>query len=80
MHRFLVNEAASRDVSMAQVAREAISEYRARREAERSQGVGAIIGVVRDGPETDVAADLDAPMGDDEWVEWATKKGLHDPC
>lgn len=79
MHRFLVRESAARDVSMAEIAREAISEYRTRRESESPPSVGALIGVVSYGPESDVVAELDAPMGDEEWVEWASKKGLHDP-
>lgn len=55
LHRFLVREAADRGVSMAEVAREAIGEYRVRQLAARSRGVDSLIGVVVDG---DAATDL----------------------
>ena len=45
LSRFLAQEASARGVSMAEVAREAISEYRA---ARKPTGVGAIIGVIED--------------------------------
>jgi hypothetical protein len=55
LHRFLVREAADRGISMAEVAREAIGEYRARQLAVRPLGVDSLIGVVVD---DDAATDL----------------------
>jgi hypothetical protein len=48
MHRYLAREARERGISMAEVAREAISKYRASREAERATSVSALIGVLGD--------------------------------
>lgn len=79
LHRFLAAEAASREISMAEVAREAISEYRARAQAERPKGVRKLIGIIgEDAPASDVANELDAPLNDAEWAAWAEKKGLRD--
>jgi len=55
LHRFLVREAADRGIAMAEVAREAIGEYRARQLAARPLGVDSLIGVVVD---DDAATDL----------------------
>jgi hypothetical protein len=55
LHRFLVREAADRGISMAEVAREAIGEYRTRQLGARPRGVDSLIGVVVD---TDKATDL----------------------
>jgi hypothetical protein len=78
LHRFLATEAKARDVSMAQIARDAISEYRSSIRAERPSQVQAIIGVVSDGPRTDAAAELDAHLPDEDWEAWAREKGLRD--
>lgn len=48
MHRYLAREAEARGISMAEVAREAISQYRASREEARAPHVAALIGVLGD--------------------------------
>jgi hypothetical protein len=48
MHRYLARIARERGVSMAEVAREAISEYRTSREETVAKGVSALVGVFGD--------------------------------
>ena len=55
LHRFLAREADARGTSMAEIAREAIGEYRARLAVERRPSVEALVGVVVD---DDAATDL----------------------
>jgi len=63
MHRYLTREGAERGVSMAEIAREAIAEYRARRAADSDTGVSAILGVLTDAdPATDLALRVDETL------------------
>jgi hypothetical protein len=48
MHRYLAREASERGMSMAEVAREAIGQYRLRRAEELQPDVGALVGVLDD--------------------------------
>lgn len=61
MHDFLSEEADRRGVSMAEVAREAIAEYRARAETPRTTNYMAIVGVIDDADDgiTDYATRID---------------------
>ena len=79
LHRFLVREAEEQGVSMAHVAREAISQYRTRVDEARPQGVAAIVGVVKDSdPGTDLAMQVDETL--EEYYgaggEWERGKGI----
>jgi hypothetical protein len=83
MHRFLATEAAARGVSMAEVAREAIAEYRSKREQEAPpKGVAAIIGLFGD-----AISDPSMSASIDEELEryfaaggvWESENGLADP-
>ncbi|MDP2183825.1 MAG: CopG family transcriptional regulator [Actinomycetota bacterium] len=65
LHRFLVRESAERGVSMAEIAREAIGEYRAQREEQVHRGVQAIFGVLADDDEaTDLALTIDQTLAE----------------
>lgn len=65
MHRYLAREASERGTSMAEVAREAIAEYRARRTAEEGAGASALIGCVKDDlPDTDLASQVDEGLAE----------------
>ena len=48
MHAYLAQEAEKRGVSMAEIAREAIGEYRTRAEAEPKTNYMAIVGIIDD--------------------------------
>jgi hypothetical protein len=61
LHRFLVREAAARGSSMAEIAREAITQYRARAAEEEGSQVAAIFGVLTD---EDTATDLATSIED----------------
>lgn len=69
LHAFLAEDAASRGVSMAEVAREAISEFRARRASEEADPL-AIAGLWVDpnGPDdlSEHVGDALMELGDDE--------------
>ncbi len=65
LHRFLVRESAERGVSMAEIAREAIGDYRAQREERAHHGVQAIFGVLTDDDEaTDLALTIDQTLAE----------------
>lgn len=65
MHRYLAREASERDTSMAEVAREAIAEYRARRTAEKGAGASGLAGCVTDDlPDTDLASQVDEGLAE----------------
>ena len=60
MHRYLATESASRGVSMAEIAREAIAQYRTRASASAKTDISAVIGIVGEsGPCTDDASRVD---------------------
>jgi len=65
LHRFLARESAQRGVSMAEIAREAIGQYRAHREEQAHHGVEAIFGVLTDSDEaTDLALTIDETLAE----------------
>lgn len=79
LHRFLAREADERGVSMAHVTREAITQYRTRREEARPRGVAAIVGVVEDSdPGIDLATQVDETLKDYYGAggEWEGSKGV----
>ncbi|MBU4556881.1 MAG: ribbon-helix-helix domain-containing protein [Actinobacteria bacterium] len=60
LHRYLAREAESRGTSMAEIAREAIAEYRTVHTEERAVSVSALVGCIEDDrPETDLALHVD---------------------
>lgn len=81
MHRYLAREASARGISMAEVAREAISQYRASREQAESVDVSGLIGVLgvdvtdpgMSGSIDDTFADYFGPGG-----EWERENGVAD--
>lgn len=81
LHRYLADEAGRRGVSMAEIAREAIAEYRTRTEEAPAHNYMAIVGIINDGDEeTDYASHIDeylaeyyAPGG-----KWDQEHGLAD--
>lgn len=84
MHRYLARESSERDVSMAEVVREAISEYRTRRLADEPvSGIEALFGCIGD----DDSLPADASMRVDELLaeyyaeggEWDQEHGLANP-
>lgn len=79
LHRFLAREAAERKTSMAEIAREAIGEYRAHRLAAGPRGVDSLIGVVHDDDETtDLAERVDELLGEQvaDDAAWERESGL----
>lgn len=79
LHRFLAREAEERGTSMAQVAREAIAQYRARREDSRPTGVAAIVGVIDDAdPSADLSAQVDETLEEHYGPDggWEAIKGV----
>ena len=65
MHRYLAREATARGISMAEVAREAIAEYRTRRTQDREEGVSAIFGVLADSEQaTDLSTQVDETLSE----------------
>jgi len=82
MHDFLSEEAGRRGVSMAEVAREAIAEYRARSETPPKHNYTAIVGIIDDddGP-TDISERVDEYMAEYYKVggTWDQEHGLADP-
>lgn len=65
LHRFLAREAAERGTSMAEIAREAIGEYRARVRASGREGIEALIGIVHDeDPAVDIAERVDEALAE----------------
>lgn len=60
MHAYLADEAGRRGISMAEVAREAIAEYRARIEQAPKRDYMAIVGIIDDeGPPSNDSARID---------------------
>ncbi len=79
MHRYLAREASERGTSMAEVAREAIAEYRSRRAAEVGVGASALVGCVTDDlPDTDLASQVDEGLAEyfGAGGEWEEGSGL----
>lgn len=79
LHRYLAREASVRGTSMAEVAREAISEYRARRAAEETTGASALMGCLTDDlPDTDLASEVDEGLAEYYGVggRWEQDSGL----
>jgi hypothetical protein len=80
MHRYLAREAADRGVSMAEVAREAIAQYRTRRATEAAPGLDALVGVLNDGDaaRTDFAHTVDETLAEyyAEGGAWEQENGL----
>lgn len=65
LHRYLAREAAERRTSMAEIAREAISEYRVRHAGENAESVSELVGcLVDDLPDTDIAMQVDSGLDD----------------
>lgn len=63
MHSYLAHEASERGISMAEVAREAIAQYRVMRAEEHRPSIGALVGVLSDGlAETDLASQVDSGL------------------
>lgn len=82
LHAFLAEEAERRGSSMAEIAREAIAEYRARTEASSKKDYMAIVGVIEDdGPETDLCMRVDEILAEyfKPGGEWDQEHGLVDP-
>lgn len=60
LHRYLAREAESRGTSMAEIAREAIAEYRAAHTEELAVSVSALVGCIEGtAPESDLALHVD---------------------
>lgn len=81
MHRYLAAEAERRGSSMAEIAREAIAEYRARTETPPACDYLAIVGVIDvPGPQTDDAMRVDAVLADyyAPGGAWEREHGLAD--
>ena len=82
MHAYLADEAERRGVSMAEIAREAITEYRTRTEQASKHDYTAIIGIIDDeGLETDIALHVDEYLAEYYKVggKWDQEHGLADP-
>lgn len=60
LHRYLAEQAQARGTSMAEIAREAIAEYRTAHASDAAQRVSTLFGCVTDDlPETDLALHVD---------------------
>ncbi len=82
MHRYLARESSERGVSMAEVAREAIAQYRTRQAEARPPDVASLIGVIEDDlTQTDLAATIDEALVDHyaEGGAWEREHGLANP-
>ncbi|MDH4140187.1 MAG: ribbon-helix-helix domain-containing protein [Coriobacteriia bacterium] len=82
LHRFLAEEAERRGVSMAEIAREAIGEYRTRSETTPKHNYMAIVGIIDvPGPPTNDSERVDEIL--DEYYKvggkWDQEHGLADP-
>lgn len=65
LHRYLAREAELRGTSMAEIAREAIAEYRTIHADERAVSISALVGCVEDDrPESDLALNVDDGLAD----------------
>jgi hypothetical protein len=79
MHRYLAREASERGISMAEIAREAIGQYRLRRAEELQPDVGALVGVLEDGIAVkDSATSIDETLAEyyGEGGAWEQANGL----
>lgn len=81
MHRYLAREARERGVSMAEVAREAIAQYRASREQAADADLSALVGVLGDDVvDSEMSSSIDAVFaeyfGPDG--EWEQENGIAD--
>jgi hypothetical protein len=82
MHGYLARESAERGVSMAEIAREAIAQYRARRAEERPPDVSSLVGVIDDDvARDDLALTIDETLADHyaQGGTWEQEHGLADP-
>ena len=65
MHAYLAEEAARRGVPMAEIAREAIAEYRTARESAPVPDIAALVNAIGgDGPPVETAARVDETLGE----------------
>lgn len=81
MHAFLVQEAARRGVSMAEVAREAIAEYGARQSGTASTGISGLVGFIAPAEQpTHDAQNVDEILGEyyGSGGTWEQENGLAD--
>lgn len=81
MHAYLADEAGRRGVSMAEVAREAIAEYRVRTEQVPKRNYMAIVGIIDDGGlETDFSSHIDEHLAEYYKVggKWDQEHGFAD--
>lgn len=81
LHAFLAEEARRRGSSMAEIAREAIAEYRVRSEVAPARDYSAIVGVIEDDdPATDLSMRTDELLGEyfKPGGEWDREHGLAD--
>jgi hypothetical protein len=82
MHRYLARESNERGISMAEVAREAIAQYRTRRAEERRPDVASLIGLIEDDlSQADLAVTIDETLADHyaEGGAWEREHGLANP-
>ncbi len=82
MHAYLAEEAERRGVSMAEIAREAIGEYRTRAETEPRLDLDAFIGIIDEpGPRTDDSEHVDELLEEYYKVggKWDREHGFADP-
>jgi hypothetical protein len=82
MHDFLSQEAGRRGVSMAEIAREAIAEYRSHAETPPKTNYMAIVGIIDDADEeTDYASHVDEYMAEYYKVggKWDQEHRVADP-
>lgn len=82
LHEYLVAESARRGVSMAEIAREAIGEYRTARETPPAHNYEAIIGVIDvPGPPSNDAEHVDEILAEYYRVggKWDQEHGFADP-
>jgi hypothetical protein len=82
LHDYLIEESARRGVSMAEIAREAIGEYRVSRQVAPKHNYEALIGCIDDdGPETDVSSHVDEYLAEYYKVggKWDQEHGFADP-
>lgn len=81
MHAYLVEEAARRGISMAEIAREAIAEYGARRRETADAGISGLVGFIAPADEpTHDAQNVDEILGEyySESGSWEQENGLAD--
>lgn len=81
MHGYLARQAEERGVSMAEIAREAISQYRTAHESTVARDYSALIGIMNEsGETTDVASHVDEVLDDyfSRQGEWEQEHGLAD--